>query len=157
MVLRLFFNPHSSTSHCGPKQPRIQTEVLLPPRLYRSLAHSAHSLARGKVNGYIFCVFFSTSDHSASPESSPHWVSFIIWHSLHIILVFPLSSLSLLFFLIQHLSSFGNPLVQFSPTPSSFNCHLFISVLKPHSKTPWFLNPLMSIQFPNPHSKTPWI
>ena len=80
--------------HYGRKQPRIQTEVLghslvrslirshrslirllrtarfARCSLVRSLAHFAHSLARGKVNYYmaILSVFFSIFDHSESSE-----------------------------------------------------------------------------------------
>ena len=81
-----FYNDHCQVAmHCGPEQPRIQTEVLghslvrslaplthsltpdyslcsRPPlrSLVRSLAHFAHSLARGKVDDWmaIYSVFF---------------------------------------------------------------------------------------------------
>ena len=65
-----------SPLHCGPDQPRIQTGVLdhslvcLLIRLHRSLvpslAHFAHSLARGTENDCmaILSVFFSIFDHS---------------------------------------------------------------------------------------------
>ena len=65
--------------HCGPEKPRIQTEVLghslvrlhrslvcllrtarFARALVRSLAHFAHSLARGTVNmiAWLFCLCF---------------------------------------------------------------------------------------------------
>ena len=62
--------------HCGPEQPKIQTEVLghslvlslvcLHRSLVCSLAHFAHSLARGTVNDWmaIKSVFFPIFDHS---------------------------------------------------------------------------------------------
>ena len=53
----------ASVLHCGPDQPRIETEVLghsFVSSLIRSLVHFAHSLAHGTVNDWmaIYSVFF---------------------------------------------------------------------------------------------------
>ena len=51
---------HPFSFHYGPEYSRIQTAVLgysLAHLLVCSLTHFAHSLARGKMNGYFFCVF----------------------------------------------------------------------------------------------------
>ena len=64
--------------HCGPEYPKIQTEVLghslvrslvrSHRSFVRSLAHFAHSLARGTVidSMAIYSVFFSILAHSGS-------------------------------------------------------------------------------------------
>ena len=46
--------------HCGPDQPKTQTKYWATRSSIRSLAHFAHSLARGKVNDWIaiYSVFF---------------------------------------------------------------------------------------------------
>ena len=99
---------------CGPKQPKIQTEVLghslvcSLSRLHRSLvcllrttcfacalhcahslAHFAHSLARGTVNDLmaIYSVFFSILAHSAPspillPPNGTTW-NFLLCRSFH--------------------------------------------------------------------------
>ena len=67
-----------STTHCGPEQPKIQTEVLGHLLVYsivrsnrslvRSLAHFAHSLTRGTVNYQtaIYSLFSFILAHSAT-------------------------------------------------------------------------------------------
>ena len=60
--------------HSGQEQPRIHTAVLghsLVRWLVRSLAHFAHSRARGTVNDWmaIYSVFFSILNHSAEQNS----------------------------------------------------------------------------------------